>query len=46
MGELVCNVVDVILKFGSLKMKTHKVHRNNAHLKLSKKCFWNKEIEK
>ncbi len=36
MWELVINVVDVILKFGSPKRKTYKIYRNNAHLKLSK----------
>jgi hypothetical protein len=29
-------VIDVIFKFGSPKRKTHKVHKNNAHIKLSK----------
>jgi hypothetical protein len=44
MWKLVFNVIDVILKFGSPKRKTHKVHMNNSPCKALKKCFWDKEI--
>jgi hypothetical protein len=37
MWKLVFNVIDVILKFESLKKKTHKVQRNNAPSKTFKK---------
>ncbi len=30
MRKFVCNVINVILKFGSPKRKTHKFHKNNA----------------
>ncbi len=43
MWKLVFNVVGVIFKFESCKKKTHKVHKNNAPSKLSKKCFWDKK---
>ncbi len=47
MWKLVFNVIDVIFKFGNLKRKTHKVHRNNVPSKTFKCiCFWDKEIEK
>jgi hypothetical protein len=39
MWKLVFNLVDVILIFGSPKRKTHKVHTNNAHVKLFKNMF-------
>jgi hypothetical protein len=46
MWKLVFNVIVVILKFGSLKKKTHKVHLNNApHKTFKNLCFWDKEIE-
>ncbi len=35
--KLIFNVIDVILKFGSPKRKTHKVHMNNDPCKTFKK---------
>ncbi len=40
MWKLVFNVADVILKFGSPKKKTHKVHKNNAPSKTFKNIFF------
>jgi hypothetical protein len=46
MWKLVFNVIDVILKFGSPKRKTHKVHKNNAMFKTFKKYVFGTKILK
>jgi hypothetical protein len=46
MWKLVFNVIDAIFKFESPKKKPTKSIGIMPHLKLSKKCFWDKEIEK
>jgi len=47
MWKLVYTIIDVILKFGSPKKKTHKVHTNNAPCKTFKKyVFGIKKLKK
>jgi hypothetical protein len=47
MWKFICNVIDVIFKFGGPKKKTHKVHMNNDPFKAFKNtCFGDKKIEK
>jgi hypothetical protein len=47
MWKLVFNIVDVILKIGSLKRKTNKVHKNNVPFKTFKNVYFcDKKIEK
>ncbi len=46
MKKFVCNVIDVIFKFGNPKRKTHKVHKNNAPSKTFKKyAFGTKNLK-
>jgi len=47
MWKLVFNVVDVILKFGSCKRITHKVHKKQCPIQnFQNHIFWDKKIEK